>query len=495
MTGRRCGQWLLLATWVLVGPPSGGRLAAVEGDGCDERDRSPYLQMLTTTGVLVVSRSAEPRAARLRLGLDPSLSLRLLESQVARRHVFRLEGLQPASDYFYEVEHVGLPPFPAARFRTLPEPGGEVRLAVIGDSGTLSDEQFAVARLLETLSPDLLLHTGDAAYPFGTPQNYSEKFFDVYEGLLSRTCVYPALGNHDCFITADFWLDAFYLPANNPDDDESYYSFDAGDAHFAALNTCTWDLPPEQVEWLDEDLLRSRATWNIVYFHHSIYSNAFHGGNLRVRDAVLWVLEKHGVDLVICGHDHAYERSYPLRRGIPRGAFREPDYVDSGGTVYLVTGGGGAGLYPHIPSPDIHLSAVFHSVHHAVSLVIRPGEIVGEAIDIEGEVIDRFSIRKGGEAAQPLYFVRGDADGDGDALLTDAVVILSFLFTGGVPPCLAASDVNASGDIVITDAIYLLNHLFTGGPPPPAPFPECGAVDGADDGGCLASCAEEEVEV
>jgi hypothetical protein len=415
------------------------------------------------------------------------MELRLEEPEPAYDHLFRLEGLQPGTRYYYRVTHVGVQLWARESFLTLPGPGSEVHLAAIGDSGTGSDEQIELAGQLDALEPHLLLHTGDTVYPYGSPSHYYNKFFKIYRDLLSNTCIYPSLGNHDCFISPAYWLYVLHLPANNPAKDEAYYSFDAGDAHFVALNSCTYEVPEEQVEWLEEDLAATKQAWKIVYFHHAPYSNAIHGGTVSVRDAVVPVFERQGVDLVLSGHDHVYERSYPIRGGGLRDGFQDPNYVSPRGIIYVVTGGGGATLYDYEPSPEAHLSAFFRSEHHYFSLKITSEEIEGKAIGLGGKEIDRFTIRK--QAAAPaLHFVRGDINQDGGINLTDGVGILNYLFAGAVPPCLAASDYNASGEIVITDAIQLLNFLFLGGPPPAAPFPECGTAEGADDTGCVKSC-------
>jgi len=91
-------------------------------------------------------------------------------------------------------------------------------------------------------------------------------------------------------------------------------------------------------------------------------------------------------------------------------------------------------------------------------------------------------------------FIRGDCDGDGNALgITDAVFLLSHGFRGGdTPPCLAACDHDGDGNVIgVTDAIYLLNHFFLGGTAPPRPYPECATSTLVTDAdlGCAARLA------
>ncbi|HVR75230.1 MAG TPA: metallophosphoesterase [Planctomycetota bacterium] len=470
--------------WLVLFAPA---LAGQEPKPFPFYNHRPYLQSLTSTSVLIATQSKLEVVARLQYGLDEGMELRIEEESPRRDHLFKLEGLTPGTTYHFRVSHIGDTVFARSTFRTLPGPGSTVSLAAIGDSGTESEAQFEVLAILERLEPVILVHTGDLVYPFGSPSNYHSKFFDVYRDFLRSTCIYPVLGNHDCLRSPDYWLYMFHLPANNPAKDESYYSFDAGDAHFAALSSCTDELPEDQLLWLDEDLAASHLTWKIVVLHHPIYSNAFHGGSAHIRDVLVPILERRGVDLVLSGHDHVYERSYSILGGVIRGAHQDPDYVSPEGILYVVTGGGGAPLYDFKPSPEAHLGAVFRSGHHALSLEITPERITGRAMGVDEELIDRFSITK--PAPGPaLRFRRGDTNEDGSVDVADVVGALGYLFAGLPPPCLAASDVNGSRSVELTDSIHLLNHLFIGGPSPVPPYPDCGSDEEADESGCKGSC-------
>jgi hypothetical protein len=87
-------------------------------------------------------------------------------------------------------------------------------------------------------------------------------------------------------------------------------------------------------------------------------------------------------------------------------------------------------------------------------------------------------------------FVRGDPTGDGTTDISDAVAVLSYLFTGGAAPgCLAAADANGSGKIDVSDAVYIVGFLFLGGAPPRAPYPACGGDPVSGPPGCAAFSA------
>ena len=118
---------------------------------------------------------------------------------------------------------------------------------------------------------------------------------------------------------------------------------------------------------------------------------------------------------------------------------------------------------------------------------LGPGanEIAVAGLDLTGDVVDGDTITVTRIGSGSL-FVRGDTDQDGQTVLTDAVVILIYLFQGGSLGCLDAGDIDDNGLLDITDPIRLLNYLFLGGDPLPAPFEEHGADPTADALDCLA---------
>jgi len=158
--------------------------------------------------------------------------------------------------------------------------------------------------------------------------------------------MYPSIGNHDdeANFAAPF-RDVFVLPSNGasaafPEHAERFYSFDYGAAHVVALNTelafQNLKRRQAQLDWLERDLAATTQPWKIAVFHRSPYSaGTHHGSDLAVRAALAPIFDRHHVALVLSGHEHDYERSIPVR-----------ETADGGPTVYVVSGGGGAKLYP-----------------------------------------------------------------------------------------------------------------------------------------------------
>lgn len=281
-----------------------------------------------------------------------------------------LSGLEPGTVYCYQLIGPGGPHTERAPLATAPAPGSEdpIELVVLGDSGSGNAAQKAIAQRLEEHPFELMIFLGDIAYTDGTPAELEAHFFEIYDPFLRFVPAYAVLGNHE-YRTADgrYFVRDFVLPGN-----ERYYSFDWGDVHFVALDTNR--ITGEQAAWLERDLAASDSRWTVAFGHHPPYSNAWRGPNRRFRRILAPILERHGVDLVLSGHEHHYERFAPR-----------------GNTHYLVSGGGGGRLTKVGSGPSTVARA---AVHHFLAITIDAERITVRAIDIEGRVFDELAIEK-----------------------------------------------------------------------------------------------------
>ncbi len=212
--------------------------------------------------------------------------------------------------------------------------------------------------------------------------------------LAARVPYMPSIGNHedepDLGVTS--YLGRFTLPNN-----ERWYSFDWGNAHIVSLDTeSPYTLDSDQLIWLENDLASASADpdtdWIVAFFHAPPYSaSPERGSNPSVRNLISPLLETYGVDVVFNGHAHVYERSHPIRDEVV--VDRDPGlYEDPEGTIYVVTGGGGALLYR---SGTADWTAVTRSIYHYVRVdVLAEGTLHLQAISKDGVVIDEFRIHK-----------------------------------------------------------------------------------------------------
>jgi hypothetical protein len=189
----------------------------------------------------------------------------------------------------------------------LPNDEKSVRFAVIGDSGTGGSGQREVgaqmAKFRGEFPFEFVLMLGDNIYGRESASNMRRNFEEPYKPLLdSGVKFYAALGNHDNP------NQRFYKPFNM--DEKRYYSMKKGNAEFFALDSTY--MTPEQLDWIKQRLAGSTAAWKICFFHHPIYSNGRrHGPDRDLRAQLEPIFRKEGVQLVLAGHEHFYERMHP----------------------------------------------------------------------------------------------------------------------------------------------------------------------------------------
>jgi len=370
--------------------------------------RQPYLQQVTSTAATVVWATREAGNAQVRLtapggstATTTAVSTLVPASASGMatdyyQHVARLQGLSPASTYQYDILLNSGDLNPSTdTIRTAPAPGsGTVSFVAFGDSGTGSTQQQQIATLLAGENFDFAVHGGDLAYGDATGvggatyQTTDDWFFDMYAGWLRSRPMFPSMGNHDSRASNGDgrpYRDLFVLPEHGstptyPDHAERFYSFDYGPVHVVVLDTELAFQDPArraaQLSWLEADLTSTTQPWKVAVFHRSPYSaGGEHGSDLTVRDAFGSVFDRFGVQLVISAHEHDYERTVPMRGGVPA----------TGGTTYIVTGGGGGPLYPAGTGPWTAFSA---SVHHYLRGTATSCTLRVTAVSITGGALD-----------------------------------------------------------------------------------------------------------
>jgi 3',5'-cyclic AMP phosphodiesterase CpdA len=273
-------------------------------------------------------------------------------------------ALQPNTIYCYEVADDSGLLNTKTGFRTAPSPDSTepVRFLAFGDSGGGGSDQYALLEQMYTVKFDLMLHTGDVAYNDGTVGQFEDNVFGVYADLFRNIPFFPAAGNHDYHtLSGQPFREVFNLPGT-----EKWYSYDWGQVHFVALDTES-DYQT-QAKWLDTDLAATDRPWKIVYMHKPPYSSGAHGSDMALRNTLTPIFQKYGVQLVLNGHDHNYERIEPQK-----------------GTYYVVTGGGGIGTRSVGSSS---FTALSEDVIHFVYGEATTDALTLHAIDATGREFD-----------------------------------------------------------------------------------------------------------
>ncbi len=236
----------------------------------------------------------------------------------------------------------------------------------------------ATAALLDRIDGTVMA-VGDLAYFQGTAQQFRECYAPTWGRHFSRTR--PVPGNHEYESpNAQPYFDYFGDLAGTPG--EGYYSYDLGAWHIVALNSnfeglrgrVAVDETSAQMQWLKQDLAQSRARCALAYFHHPLFSSGPNGNTTQMRP--IWrALYDAGVDVVVSGHDHAYERYVP----------QDPNGLRDGarGIRQFVVGTGGAALTDPVriqPNSEIR-----RAVWGVLKLTLEPESYTWEFVPIEGE--------------------------------------------------------------------------------------------------------------
>ncbi len=249
---------------------------------------------------------------------------------------------------------------------TFPLEPNSARFAVIGDSGTGDSFQYELARQMvrcrQTFPFDFVIMLGDNIYHGASSSHLKERFEVPYKPLLDGGVnFYASLGNHDSP------NERFYKPFNM--NGQRYYTFKKGNVRFFALDSNYMD--PQQLQWLEKELQKSGEHWKICFFHHPLYSDGrSHGPDLDLRVVLEPLLERYGVNVVLSGHDHVYERIKPQH-----------------GVDYFVLGNAGQ-LRRHGLRPSSEMAAGFDTDRMFMIVQVAGDEFYFQTISRAGEVAD-----------------------------------------------------------------------------------------------------------
>jgi acid phosphatase type 7 len=419
--------------------------------------RGPYLQRAAPTGMLIRWRTDALSRSRVRYGPSKE-DLRNFtdDSVLVTEHQVQLKGLEPDTRYYYSIGSLSgsLQQGGDNYFMTLPvaQSKGLYRIGIFGDCGNNSTNQRNVRdqflKYLDTNYLNAWILVGDNAYSDGTDAEFQTNFFNIYkDDLLKKYPLFPAPGNHDyhdvefsAAVAQKTHSVAYYQNFSLPSDGEAgglashtgaFYSYDIGNIHFLSLDSYgkedsayrIYDTAGPQVQWIKKDLsANTNKTWVVAYWHHPPYTMGSHNSDnetelVKIRENFIRILERYGVDMIICGHSHDYERSRLMRGyygkeadfdsvkydlslssgrndGSPNSKPYLKDRVHNEGTVYIVTGSAGklGGEQPTFPHNAMYFSDATHG--GASILEINGNRLDFKWICADGVIRDHFTMMK-----------------------------------------------------------------------------------------------------
>ena len=386
--------------------------------------RGPYMQSPNHESIIIMWRTDSNTDTKVWYGTDSTnLSQTAVISNNVKDHSIVLTGLQAYTTYYYKIgNNAGQFPGIVSKqsFKTHPTPGTKnipMRMWAIGDFGKGNSLQVDVKNSYEAYTgsrgTDVWICLGDNAYDSGEDVEYQAKVFNLpgFSNVFNYQPFWPSPGNHDY---NEVWAESTFLgiPYQNipltdhegpyydmvsvpkfgevggyPSQLEVFYSFDYGDVHFLSLNsevfdyTFSYDGINAMKQWILQDLQQNTKKFTIAYFHQPPYSKGSHDSDdfyelamKAMREKVIPILEQNGVDMVINGHSHVYERSVlinghygasgsynPATMAMDAGSgnidlgepyIKDTDKSTQDGTIYVVCGNSGsstsspAGTYP-----------------------------------------------------------------------------------------------------------------------------------------------------
>jgi predicted MPP superfamily phosphohydrolase len=417
--------------------------------------REPYLQMGGPTTMTIRWRTNVYDRSRVKYGFTPTqLNLVKDDSTLVSEHEIKLSGLKPMTKYYYSIGGIAdtiLQGNSDNYFYTLPDNDSEelIRVAGFGDCGNNSPNQKLVRdqveQYIKTNPLNAWILMGDNAYADGTDAEFQAKFFNIYKNdLLKHIPLYPVPGNHDYhdFASASAkdqnkmaYYQNFTIPKNGelggvPSSTESYYSYDIGNVHFLALDSYgpdnkgmyMYDQMGDQTTWVIKDLKANQKKWVVAYWHHPPYTKGSHDSDteillIKIRENFLKNIEEYGVDLVLNGHSHVYERTKliagyfgkeadfdPKKHEISSstakydGSKNSAPYLktttNNKGTVYVVSGSAGAFGGQEETYPHDAMVYSNNSVGGAVILEVKGNRLDLKWLSSDGKISDHFTMMK-----------------------------------------------------------------------------------------------------
>ena len=419
--------------------------------------RGPYLQKASDTGITIKWRTDLSSKCTVLYGTSiNSLNDSISETFDTTEHEIAILNLFPATKYYYKIkDSLGIQKDSDADlyFKTHPTPSSDGALTawILGDCGTANNDARAVIdayySYIGTSHTDMMLFLGDNAYNDGTDPQYQTAIFEnMYEDKLKNTIAWSCLGNHDGHSAQSSsqtgpYYDIFTFPTAGESGGvasgtEAYYSFDYGNVHFIILDSYDTDrsIGGAMYNWCLSDIQNTTAKWIVAIWHHPPYTKGSHDSDLetnliQMRERFLPILEGNGVDLILSGHSHSYERSYYLNGHYGNantfdsnlhtvgdsgdgngkidgtGAYRRAinGSGEGEGAVYITTGSAGK-----TTSAPLNHQAMFYSVPDLGSCVL---EISTDTLNIKflretGSIDDYFTITK----CKGLETVENDSD-------------------------------------------------------------------------------------
>lgn len=309
-------------------------------------------------------------------------------------HKVLVKNLTAGTKYIYRVGDGAKSWSTPATFTTAEQTVGSFGFLFGTDTQAYSQKTYDYWKRVTALGiktyPDarFIVHAGDIVDD-GKDFKEWQYFLNASQPAFKSLPFMAVMGNHDVYGNGEkTFKTLFPYQLEGPKGMGGYtYSFDYGNTRFVMLNTeFGASNMRSQVKWLEQQVKTAGERWTIVVMHRSPYaSNPLGGGSGNAKSIFTPIMERLGVDIVLSGHDHAYMRSKPIKKGVST--------KDGSGTHYIIGGSAGPKFYP--AKAHGYTQKLYDQDIQIISYIaIEDNELKGEVINLNGKIVDKFTIIK-----------------------------------------------------------------------------------------------------
>ncbi|MCF6268972.1 MAG: metallophosphoesterase family protein [Melioribacteraceae bacterium] len=384
----------------------------------------PYLQNLQEDGITIMWETVYPTYGKVIYGKNSKMDKIAFEDEIySNMHEITLVGLKPNETYNYKVQCFNISSVEQT-FNTKKPKNEPIKFIAYGDNKSYAKIHENLVKMMAKENADLILHVGDVVGTGNNLMTWVDEYFYPLRFVSGSVPSYISIGNHE----HDGYLGTRVVPpfekyVNHPltstGSTEYYFSVNYGNAHLIFLDLNKATLPngrglavgSQQYNWFVEELKKANKTseWIIVLMHQppysEVWSGGFYNGEEALRKDLVPIMEAGGVDIVLSGHSHNYQR------GLPHPPY-DPATGKGNNVAYIVTGGGGGNLGNHkyfeweqIDIPD-HKATLennepdegkFYQYHYVVieiegkTLKVTARKMNGDGSD--GGILDEFELK------------------------------------------------------------------------------------------------------